>query len=95
MKDAEHKIVHRERILEKNHKLYIMIWDQLTAALAIDPSGVVKSQTVHATVELAGNRTRGMLVVDWLGLLKQSANVKLIQEVNMERFEELLYSGIQ
>lgn len=89
-------MVYRERVSEARREvLYAMIWDQLTAAVAIDPSGVLESQTVYATVELAGSCTRGMLVVDWLRKLQRPANVRLIKKVNMERFKELLYSGIQ
>ena len=42
-------------------------------AVAIDPSVVVESARYFATVELAGKRSRGMVVLDYDGLFSPSS----------------------
>ena len=46
----------------------LLVPDPLAMAVAIDPSVVVESVRYFATVELAGKRSRGMMVLDYDGL---------------------------
>ena len=47
-------------------------------------------QDVYCNVELNGKHTRGQMVVDWQGQLKQTANVRLVTAVDMEKVLQML-----
>eukprot|EP00854_Cymbomonas_tetramitiformis_P000870 gene870-1363_t len=60
--------------------------DPLLAAVAIDPTLIQESKTVHMLVELQGLHTRGQSVIDWLSSKKKPPNVKMVTRVDIERF---------
>jgi purine nucleosidase len=45
---------------------------------------------VHVGVELSGDQTLGMTVVDWWGVLKKEPNVQLLREIDAEGYFELV-----
>ena len=70
-------------------------WDQLAMAAAINPDIVTKSELVYATVETQGLITRGQMVTDPRGKLGKAPNVKIIKEVDMEKYEQMIYDAIE
>ena len=74
---------------------YLAIWDQLAMAVAIDPQVTMATRHLHMVIETAGHWTRGQCVVDWQGRLGKEPNVTLVTEINQERFEKLLFEGLQ
>ncbi|XP_052811196.1 inosine-uridine preferring nucleoside hydrolase-like isoform X2 [Mya arenaria] len=66
-------------------------------ATVIDPEVIAQKQEVFVTVELAGNYTRGMMVVDWNGRLGKSPNIVLAAALDTQRarihFERMLISS--
>ncbi|XP_059490511.1 inosine-uridine preferring nucleoside hydrolase-like [Neocloeon triangulifer] len=66
--------------------------DSFITAAFIDPSIITKLETYHLTVELHGVRTRGQVVIDHLR--KCDDNVKLIKEVDLEKFKQLMYMAV-
>lgn len=56
---------------------------------------VIKSTlSKHCTVELAGNWTRGLMVIDKLGILKKPDNVILIKELDEEMSKNIMLWAI-
>jgi hypothetical protein len=47
---------------------------------------------LHLTVELHGARTRGQVVIDHLK--RCDDNVKLVREVDVEKFKQLMYMAV-
>ncbi|WAR07019.1 IUNH-like protein [Mya arenaria] len=72
--------VHRQRVVGKMP--FYRSCDLSAMATVIDPEVIAETQEVYATVELAGNYTRGMMVVDWNGRLGKSTNLTLVKEFN-------------
>lgn len=68
--------------------------DGLAMACALEPGIVTKAETHHVTVEMHGHHTRGQTSVDWMDRKKLPANVEIILEVERERFDELIESGV-
>ncbi|KAF4525753.1 hypothetical protein B566_EDAN002013 [Ephemera danica] len=66
--------------------------DSLIAAVMLYPQLVTKSLSCHLTVELHGGRTRGQVVMDHLNEFEH--NVKLIQEVDQDMFQQLLLMAV-
>ena len=64
--------------------------DPLAMAVALEPEIVVQQESRVVDVELGGQLTRGQTVVDWFDLTGRSPNANLVQEVNKERFWELM-----
>jgi purine nucleosidase len=65
--------------------------DPVTMAVALDPSIAVESIEAHVAVETAGDHTRGMTVVDRLGLLGERPNARVVLRADRTRFLELLH----
>jgi inosine-uridine nucleoside N-ribohydrolase len=68
--------------------------DPFAIAIALCPEIILEDKMVHATIELAGRVTKGMMVVDWRGALAKKHNVKLIEKVNMDEFKALLLKSV-
>jgi purine nucleosidase len=67
--------------------------DPLALALALDASlGETRPGTVD--VELAGRLTRGMTVVDWIGLWGRTPNADVAVGIDVERFMDVLVERI-
>ncbi|KAH3728635.1 hypothetical protein DPMN_054594 [Dreissena polymorpha] len=79
---------YRQRI---ERKMPIYRSCDLNAMLTVvDPSLVSSTSDVYATVELAGKYTRGMMVVDWDGLIGKKANITLVNAINTKLAQPLL-----
>ncbi|XP_067662691.1 nucleoside hydrolase-like isoform X3 [Haliotis asinina] len=68
--------------------------DEVTAACAIDDQVIAKSDHVFASVELHGDLTRGQMVVDWGNRLLKSPNVRIVKELDVERYMKLLQRAV-
>ncbi|MCD6576642.1 MAG: nucleoside hydrolase, partial [Anaerolineaceae bacterium] len=69
--------------------------DGLAMAAALEPSIIIKKEVRHLSVELSGNQTRGMTVVDWLGRGGKAPNAEIILEINYPRFADLMANGLK
>jgi len=68
--------------------------DPFVIAVAVCPQIVTLQTTVHATIELEGRVTKGMMVVDWRNMLGKKENVTLIQKVDLDQFKTLLLKSV-
>jgi len=82
-----------KKILEKYTDSWIAC-DQYAAAAAIEPKVVKSSLNRHCTVELSGSLTRGLMVVDKMGILRQPNNVTLIKELDEELCKRMMIWGL-
>ncbi|XP_037088271.1 uncharacterized protein C1683.06c-like [Pollicipes pollicipes] len=67
--------------------------DQAAAAMLIRPEIVLKQSTHHATVELHGKLTRGLMVVDrrsWSEPTALGRNVTVIEALDLELYKKML-----
>jgi purine nucleosidase len=69
--------------------------DGLAMAVALEPSIVKKKANHHVSVELNGDQSRGMTVVDWVGIGGKTPNTEIILEVDQPRFVELVAAGFK
>jgi purine nucleosidase len=67
--------------------------DPVTMAIAIDPSIATEVVHVHVAVETTGELTRGMTVVDQLGLLGQEPNTRVVLRADRDRFLAMLHEA--
>ena len=56
---------------------------------------LVPSTRNHVDVETASDLTRGMTVVDRLGVTKKPANVEVCWEIAISRWKETLYKALR
>ena len=64
--------------------------DPLAMAVLLEPQIIFASEQKYVQIERYGQLSRGMTVVDWLGLSKQPPNTNIILKVDEERFFQLL-----
>lgn len=50
---------------------------------------------VAVTVELEGTYTRGMMAVDYMGLLKKKHKAVIMKKVDLERFKQMLMNSLK
>ena len=72
--------------------------DGLAVAVALEPEIVLKAETHPVRIELAGQHTRGQMVVDWNDRTSQATShapcaVNLVLELDGERLWELMQAG--
>ena len=67
--------------------------DPVTMAYAIDPSIATATRRAFVTVETEGTHTRGMTVVDALGLLGKEPNALVVDAADHERFVAMLHAA--
>ena len=70
------------------------LWDQLAMAAAISDTVVTCHRDVYASVEINGGLTRGQVVIDWHKREAKPPNLRLIQEVDVELYNKLVYQGV-
>ena len=68
--------------------------DPVAMAIAIDESICTKRSRHHVGIECAGEQTRGMTVVDQLGVTRKPANATVCWEIDVSRWKELLFSSL-
>ncbi|XP_034533217.1 inosine-uridine preferring nucleoside hydrolase-like [Notolabrus celidotus] len=69
--------------------------DCYTMAAAIDESLVLESEEVAVTVELEGKYTRGMMVLDYMELLKKKHKATILKKVDLEKFKQMLMNSLK
>ncbi|KXJ23351.1 inosine-uridine preferring nucleoside hydrolase [Exaiptasia diaphana] len=72
-----------------------MTCDPFAVATAVCPHIVTSQKALHATIELGGQVTRGMMVVDWRNFLQKRKNINLIEKVDLDQFKALLLKSVQ
>ncbi|CAL8139587.1 unnamed protein product [Orchesella dallaii] len=82
-----------EAILSKFHDRWIAP-DAVVVACFIHRQIMSKTEQYHCTVELHGDHTRGMMIVDKNFIRQKPANVILITEVQLEDYEKLLMTAL-
>ena len=69
--------------------------DSYAMAAAIDDSFITESDRHAVSVELTGTHTRGMMVVDTLGLLKSTNKAFIMKKVDMKKFEKMMMAALK
>lgn len=69
--------------------------DSYAMAAAIDNTFVTKSDHMAVSVELTGTHTRGMMILDTLGMLKKTHKAFVMRKVNMVRFEQMMMDALK
>ena len=69
--------------------------DPVTMAVAIDPSVCTKKSKHFVDVETVSNVTRGMTVVDQLGVTKKEPNIEVCWEIDIDRWKDLFYQTLK
>jgi len=65
--------------------------DPVTMAIALDESICVERSRCYVDVETSSELTRGMTVVDQLGVTQQAKNIEVCWKIDVRRWKELLY----
>lgn len=65
--------------------------DTLTCALAIDETLITRASRYYVDVETQGELTRGYSSVDTIDALKQPPNARVVEEVDVDRFREMVF----
>jgi purine nucleosidase len=68
--------------------------DGLAMAAAIEPSIINRKEVRHLSVELSGEQSRGLTIVDWFGMGGKTPNAEIIMEVDQPRFVEMMANGL-
>jgi purine nucleosidase len=68
--------------------------DPIAMAHAIDPAVATETRRVHCAVECGSELTRGMVVMDLLGLTEQSPNTTVVTAADRSRFLEMLHRAV-
>lgn len=68
--------------------------DPVTMAVALDPSICTRRGKHYVEVETESELTRGMTVVDELGVLDRDPNIEVCWEIDVKRWKETLYKTL-
>lgn len=68
--------------------------DALALAVVLQPQIVTHSRQCHVGIELDGELTRGMSVVDWDGRQRAAANCRIALDVDQGGFEALVAAAL-
>ena len=68
--------------------------DPITMAIALDPSICTRRGKHFVDVETESELTRGMTVVDELGVLNRDPNIEVCWEIDVQRWKETLYKTL-
>lgn len=88
MQKLHHHLNSRQQIPD-----FFVFCDELAMAVAIDDGIILEGQNLYAEVETQGKITKGQLVLDWKNVTGKPANVRIVTNVNIDRFEELLINS--
>ncbi len=69
--------------------------DPVTMAIALDPSVCTRRSKHFVDVETQSDLTRGMTVVDELGVTEQVANIEVCWEIDPGKWKETLYKTLR
>lgn len=92
---------------KQSGEIGIALPDPVTMAVALDPSVVKRASKHYVMIEYRSELTRGMTVVDqlgvtdevlnvnvWNGLRQQEANAQVVWEIDIARWKEMLFQVI-
>ncbi|XP_054642571.1 inosine-uridine preferring nucleoside hydrolase-like [Dunckerocampus dactyliophorus] len=68
--------------------------DSYAVAAAIDDTLITESEEVAVTVELEGACTRGMMVLDYMDMLKKKHKAIIMKKVDLEKFKQMLVKSL-
>jgi purine nucleosidase len=68
--------------------------DPLALAVVLEPEIIQRYETHYIEIELADTLSRGQTVIDWDNLTGYLYNVKVVMEIDNERFWELMRSSL-
>lgn len=63
--------------------------DAITVAMVIDPSIAMRAKKKYVDIEVDSELTRGMSVVDELGVLEKEPNINIVYEADAEKYKEM------
>ncbi|KAK9523893.1 hypothetical protein VZT92_017777 [Zoarces viviparus] len=69
--------------------------DTYAMAAAIDDTFITESDEVAVSVELQGTNTRGMMVLDYMDLLKKEHKVTVMKKVDLEKFKQMFMNSLK
>ena len=70
--------------------------DKLSQLTSISHNGLLMFlMQVAVTVELVGTQTRGMMVLDYMELLKKKHKVTIIKKMDLEKFKKMLMDSLK
>ncbi len=89
-------------VISRQHRTYsrtqgrqgVVVADALAMAVALQPQIVTQTEARYVSIELDGELTRGMTVVDWQQRTGQAANAHIVMNVDTERFSSLVASAL-
>lgn len=76
---------------EWTHEPGLTLPDPVTMAIAIDPSICTRRGKHHVDIETSSELTRGMTVVDEIGVTNKSPNAEICWTIDFRRWKETLY----
>ncbi|KAF7214777.1 nucleoside hydrolase [Nothobranchius furzeri] len=68
--------------------------DVFALAAAVDDGFITESEEVAVTVELNGTHTRGMMVLDYMELLKKDHKVFIMKTMDLEKLKKMLMKAV-
>ncbi|XP_037326064.2 inosine-uridine preferring nucleoside hydrolase-like [Pungitius pungitius] len=69
--------------------------DTYAMAAAIDGALITESEEVAVSVELEGTYTRGMMVLDYMDLLKKKHKAVVMKKVDLEKFKQMFMNSLK
>lgn len=81
--------------MKNRQSLKYLLYDQFAIAAIIDPSIMKEVKEVYADVELRGEISRGLVVVDWAGKLRRRANVRLVTSLDAEKCKHMMMESVK
>ncbi|XP_068446779.1 inosine-uridine preferring nucleoside hydrolase-like [Clinocottus analis] len=69
--------------------------DTYAVAAAIDDTLLTESDEVAVTVELEGAHARGMMVLDYMDMLKKKHKVFVMKTIDQEKFKQLMMNALK
>ncbi|XP_068575682.1 inosine-uridine preferring nucleoside hydrolase-like [Cebidichthys violaceus] len=69
--------------------------DTYAMAAAIDDTFITESDEVAVSVELQGTYTRGMMVLDYMDLLKKKHKATVMKKVDLEKFKQMFMNSLK
>ena len=77
--------------VEWTHEPGLTLPDPVAMSIAIDPAVCTRRGRHFVDVETRGELTRGMTVVDEIGVTNKPANIEVCWEIDARRWKEMLY----
>ncbi|XP_037644818.1 inosine-uridine preferring nucleoside hydrolase isoform X2 [Sebastes umbrosus] len=69
--------------------------DSYAMAAAMDDSFITECDHYPVSVELTGTHTRGMMIVDTLGLLKKTHKAFVMKKIDIEKFKQMMMAALK